>query len=140
MNANRLQPLALDDPRFTLVDGRTRPEFMLVGGMKCGSTSFARYLSAHPQVKTSLATLPLANAVRNICALVDAFDGNVWIVSKAGARTESLTRRWLGARNFFGETGLEEDHLRFCRERSDKQPICSELGVTHFVDDRVHIM
>jgi len=44
-------PLALDDPRFALADGRTRPEFMLVGGMKCGSTSFARYLSAHPQVK-----------------------------------------------------------------------------------------
>ncbi len=53
MNANEHQPLALDDPRFTLVDGRTRPEFMLVGGMKCGSTSFARYLSVHPQVKTS---------------------------------------------------------------------------------------
>jgi len=44
-------PLALHDPRFTLVDSRTRPEFLLVGGMKCGSTSFARYLSAHPQVK-----------------------------------------------------------------------------------------
>ena len=53
MNANEHHPLALDDPRFTLVDGRTRPEFMLVGGMKCGSTSFARYLSAHPQVKLS---------------------------------------------------------------------------------------
>ena len=53
MNANEHQPLALDDPRFKLVDGRTRPEFMLVGGMKCGSTSFARYLSVHPQVKTS---------------------------------------------------------------------------------------
>ncbi len=51
MNANQVHPLALDDPRFSLVDGRTRPEFMLVGGMKCGSTSFARYLSAHPQVK-----------------------------------------------------------------------------------------
>ncbi len=51
MNANQQYPLALDDPRFRLVDGRTRPEFMLVGGMKCGSTSFARYLSAHPQVK-----------------------------------------------------------------------------------------
>ncbi len=51
MNANQHHPLALHDPRFTLVDGRTRPEFMLVGGMKCGSTSFARYLSAHPQVK-----------------------------------------------------------------------------------------
>lgn len=53
MNADQHHPLALDDSRFTLVDGRTRPEFMLVGGMKCGSTSFARYLSAHPQVKVS---------------------------------------------------------------------------------------
>jgi len=52
MNADQHHALALDDPRFRLVDGRTRPEFMLVGGMKCGSTSFARYLSAHPQVKT----------------------------------------------------------------------------------------
>ncbi len=51
MNANQHHPLALDDPGFRLVDGRTRPEFMLVGGGKCGSTSFARYLSAHPQVK-----------------------------------------------------------------------------------------
>ena len=51
MNANPQHPLALHDPRFRLVDGRTRPEFMLVGAMKCGSTSFARYLAAHPQVK-----------------------------------------------------------------------------------------
>jgi hypothetical protein len=51
MKTDQHHPLALDDPRFALVDGRTRPEFMLVGGMKCGSTSFARYLSAHPQVK-----------------------------------------------------------------------------------------
>jgi len=51
VNANEQHPLALHDPRFALVDDRTRPEFMLVGGMKCGSTSFARYLSAHPQVK-----------------------------------------------------------------------------------------
>ena len=50
MNANHRHPLALHDSRFELVDGRTRPEFMLVGAMKCGSTSFARYLSAHPQV------------------------------------------------------------------------------------------
>jgi hypothetical protein len=53
MITDQHHPLALDDPRFALVDGRTRPEFILVGGMKCGSTSFARYLSAHPQVKIS---------------------------------------------------------------------------------------
>ncbi len=52
MNANQYHPLALDDPRFRLVDGKTRPEFMLVGGAKCGSTSFARYLASHPQVKS----------------------------------------------------------------------------------------
>jgi len=51
MNADQYHPLALADPRFALVDGRTRPDFMLVGGTKCGSTSFARYLPAHPQVK-----------------------------------------------------------------------------------------
>jgi hypothetical protein len=53
MNADPYRPLILDDPRFALADGRTRPEFMLVGGMKCGSTSFARYLAVHPQVKIS---------------------------------------------------------------------------------------
>jgi len=53
VKANYCHPLAVHDPRFTLVDGRTRPEFMLVGGMKCGSTSLARYLSAHPQVRLS---------------------------------------------------------------------------------------
>lgn len=53
MIADPFDQLALDDPRFALADGRTRPEFMLIGGMKCGSTSFARYLAAHPQVRIS---------------------------------------------------------------------------------------
>lgn len=50
MSENQGHPLALDDSRFRLVDGRTRPEFMLIGGAKCGSTSFARYMLEHPQV------------------------------------------------------------------------------------------
>ncbi len=87
-----------------------------------------------------LATPPQLHAVEKIRALVDAFEGRVWIVSKAGPRTEALTRQWLHAQDFFAGTGLEEDQLRFCRERTEKQPICSELGITHFVDDRIHIM
>ncbi len=35
---------------FQLVDGRTRPDFLFIGGAKCGSTSFAIYLGAHPQL------------------------------------------------------------------------------------------
>jgi hypothetical protein len=38
------------ETRFQLVDARTRPEFFFIGGAKCGSTSFAIYLDAHPQV------------------------------------------------------------------------------------------
>ncbi len=87
-----------------------------------------------------LATPPQPHAVQRIRALVAAFEGRVWTVSKAGARTEALTRQWLTAQSFFGQTGLDEGNLRFCRERSDKLPICSELGITHFVDDRIHIM
>jgi hypothetical protein len=40
----------VNNPRFQLVDGRTRPDFLFIGGAKCGSTSFAIYLEAHPQV------------------------------------------------------------------------------------------
>ena len=47
---NSDSPLAILDPRFRLVSGRTKPDFMLVGGAKCGSTSFSRYIAAHPQV------------------------------------------------------------------------------------------
>ncbi len=44
------RPAVLTDPRFQMEDGRTRPAFLFVGGAKCGSTSFAIYLGAHPQV------------------------------------------------------------------------------------------
>ncbi len=40
----------MNNPLFQLVDGRTRPDFLFIGGAKCGSTSFAVYLDAHPQV------------------------------------------------------------------------------------------
>jgi len=39
------------DPNFLLDPFMPKPEFMLIGGAKCGSTSFSKYLSAHPQVK-----------------------------------------------------------------------------------------
>lgn len=68
------------------------------------------------------------------------FGGHVWIVSKTGERTETLTRQWLHGKDFFRLTGLEESHLRFCRERLQKKPICKELGITHFVDDKILIM
>lgn len=80
------------------------------------------------------------HAIEKIKSLVGLFEGNVWIVSKAGPRTEALTRQWLQDKDFFNLTGLIEDHLIFCREREQKKPICAELEITHFIDDRIHIM
>lgn len=76
-------------------------------------------------------------AVRN---LVTAAHGAVWIVSKAGPSMQERTLGWMAAVDFHARTGLQRDHVRFCRERIEKKTICSELGITHFVDDLVHIM
>jgi hypothetical protein len=72
--------------------------------------------------------------------LVDAFEGRVWLVSKAGARIEALTRRWFAHHDFFARTGLREDQARFCRRRQDKRTHAAELGLTHFIDDRTDVL
>ena len=87
-----------------------------------------------------LETPPQPGAYEALRTLVTLFDGHVWIVSKAGQRIESLTRTWLQATDFFAQTGFDDAHLSFCRERSQKQEICAALKITHFVDDGVHIM
>lgn len=70
----------------------------------------------------------------------ERFGTQVYLVSKASQRTEEKTLEWFAQYCFFEHTGVLPDHVRFCRERRDKAPICAELGVTHFVDDRFQIM
>jgi len=72
--------------------------------------------------------------------IVSICDGQVWIVSKAGPSMQVLTKNWLEAVDFFSRTGMRADHVRFCLEREDKRGICRELEISHFVDDRIHIM
>lgn len=43
--------LSIFDPKFKLLSAMSKPEFMLIGGAKCGTTSFSTYLPSHPQVK-----------------------------------------------------------------------------------------
>jgi hypothetical protein len=76
-------------------------------------------------------------AIRLLCS---AFDGRVWIISKAGPRMQERTLAWLQSVDFFSRTGLEPDHVRFCLQRQDKASICRELEISHFIDDRVHIV
>ncbi len=72
--------------------------------------------------------------------LVRAFGGQAWLVSKASQRIEDLTRRWMEHHAFYARTGLTPDRVRFCRRREDKRVHASELGLTHFIDDRTDVL
>ncbi len=49
-NSGTAMSLAHHDPDFLLQGSRPKPDFLLIGGAKCGTTSFAAYLPDHPQV------------------------------------------------------------------------------------------
>lgn len=73
--------------------------------------------------------------------LVDErFGERVWLVSKCGRRIQEKTLRWLRHHDFYNQTGIRQDHVRFCLQRHEKAGICEELGITHFVDDRLEIL
>jgi hypothetical protein len=91
-------------------------------------------------VENALRTPAVAGSFRVIRALVDRFDGRVWLVSKCGPRVEDRTRQWLAHHDLYGRTGLDPAHVRFCRARPDKAIHCAELGITHFIDDRSDVL
>jgi hypothetical protein len=79
-------------------------------------------------------------AFEAIREIVLACDGRVWIVSKAGPAMQARTHAWLEAADFFARTNMNPDNVCFCREREEKEKICRDLKITHFIDDRVHVM
>jgi len=83
---------------------------------------------------------PTAGCFDGIKSLVSTFKGNVWIISKASARTEERTWDWFRHQRFTERTGVVPSRIRFCRERATKVDICSELGVSHFLDDQVAVL
>ena len=88
-----------------------------------------------------LQTTPVPGAFEALTRLrAERFGREIHLVSKCGPATEAKTRAWLAHREFFGVTGIPADHLRFCRQRREKAPICLELGITHFIDDRLEVL
>jgi hypothetical protein len=47
---------------------------------------------------------------------------------------------WLESKDFFARTGIPMDRYHPCIERYDKTPICINLGITHFIDDRAEVL
>jgi hypothetical protein len=68
------------------------------------------------------------------------FAGRVFLVSKCGPRVQAKTLAWLEYHGFHEHTGIPQEHVRFCRRRREKAGICRELGITHFVDDRLEVL
>jgi hypothetical protein len=73
--------------------------------------------------------------------LADArFGGEVYLVSKCGRRVQERTLEWLAHHDFYAATSISPEQVHFCRKRADKAGVCSELGITHFVDDRLEVL
>jgi hypothetical protein len=144
MERMRQPRLGIDIGRV-IIDGGAHPDGALDSvrragrGLEAESLANADTAFFQGDEATMLATPEMAGAVETIAALTVRFDGRVWLVSKCGPRVEARTRRWLAGHDFFDRTGIEPDHLRFCRERADKRVHCVELGLTHFVDDRIEV-
>mmetsp|Transcript_14253 Transcript_14253/g.21325 ORF Transcript_14253/g.21325 Transcript_14253/m.21325 type:complete len:219 (+) Transcript_14253:88-744(+) len=61
---------------------------------------------------------------------------NVYIVSKAGARTAARTLEWLKTHDFYKQTGFaQKNHILFCRERREKSELACSKKLTRFIDD-----
>ncbi|MBX3192888.1 MAG: hypothetical protein KF819_38240 [Labilithrix sp.] len=82
----------------------------------------------------------MEGAFEALARLTDRFGGRVFVVSKCGPRIEARSRAWLERHRFFESTGIARESLRFCRKRPDKAPICRELGIDFFVDDRLDVL
>jgi len=91
-------------------------------------------------LEQSLATPPSPGAIDSVANLVDAFDGLVWLVSKAGKNTQRKTRLWLEHHDVYRKTGLLRSHLRFCLKRQEKAQHCEQLEISYFIDDRLDVL
>jgi len=67
----------------------------------------------------------------------ERFGSNIFLISHAKPLTEINILWWLKHHRFYERTGIPQSHVYFCRKRIDKVLICRQLGITHFIDDRL---
>ena len=75
-----------------------------------------------------------------VAQLVTRCRGHVWIVSKAYPKMQLRTLGFLDQVGFYERTGMRRENVRFCLERVEKKIHCEELGITHFVDDKIPVL
>lgn len=88
----------------------------------------------------AMRTPPYDGMFEALPGIVERFAGQVWIVSKCGAKVRQRTLDWFAHHRFFERTAIDPSRVFFCRERPQKAGICADLGITHFVDDRLDVL
>ena len=111
---------------------------VIIGPVDDDGHADTSFLSGTPE--RAMSTPPAPGAFDSITRLCRAFDGAVWLVSKCGINVQNKTRRWLSHWGFWDTTGIAPGHLRFCLRRPEKAQHCLELGITHFIDDRLDVL
>ncbi len=115
-----------------------------VGGVLMGhASSFTGSSGGEDTIfsKNYLASPAAPGALDGVRTLVQVFGAeNVFIVSKAGERTQQRTLHWLEHHAWYQRTGLLPENVHFCRTRKQKQPIAQSLRLTHFIDDRQEVL
>jgi hypothetical protein len=86
------------------------------------------------------ATPPSAGVFPALKELNRHFDGDVFLISKATEWAQGMIRNWFKVHRFTELTGIDESHIHFVGERRDKNAVCEQLGITHFIDDRLEVL
>lgn len=109
---------------------------VIIGGGSVPGSSDTQFFSG--DTARMLATPAVPGAFETLARLVPRFQ-QVWLVSKCGERVQRHTRQWLDHHDFAARTGIPRENIRFCLRRPDKAGHCAELGITHFIDDKLDV-
>jgi hypothetical protein len=119
----------IDEQRLGVDIGR-----VIIDGGGSGDTSFFG-----GDTTRMLATPAVPDVVEALARLVPRFGGRVWLISKCGPRIQRRSQQWLDAHRFAERTGIPRANIRFCLQRPEKAIHCADLGITHFVDDKLEL-
>ncbi len=83
---------------------------------------------------------PMEGAIQTVKKIVESkVYAQIYIISKP-AITSKFSHFWMSANDFWSKTGLDENNLRYVKSWQEKAILSKELGVTHFVDNRIGVL
>ena len=109
---------------------------VIIGGGTVPGSSDTQFFSGDTARMLAMPAVP--GAFDTLARLVPRF-GQVWLVSKCGDQVRRNSLQWLDHHDFAARTGIPRENVRFCRKRPDKAVHCADLGITHFVDDKIDV-